>query len=78
MTPLKGKLDMIWRKLLVGLQVLTSLLLPRCYFQGGSERVISCSLPGFDDASPKAYAVVIYLYITATTGSYRTPSSFKK
>ena len=51
-------------------QGMSSFTLPRCYFQGVSERVISCSLHGFGDASSKAYAAVIYLHITTTMGSY--------
>ena len=55
---------------MAGLQGMSSFTLPRCYFQGVSERVISCSLNGFGDASSKAYAAVIYLHITTTIGSY--------
>ena len=68
--PLEGKLKKEWQQLVAGLQGMSSFALPRCYFQGVSDRVISCSLHGFGDASSKAYAAVIYLHITTTTGSY--------
>ena len=68
--PLEGKLKKEWQQLVAGLQGMSSFALPRCYFQGVSERVISCSLHGFGDASSKAYAAVIYLHITTTMGSY--------
>ena len=57
-------------KLLDGLESVTALSLPRCYFQGIPERVVSCSLHGFGDASSTAYAAVIYLHTATTTGSY--------
>ena len=60
----------MWGKLLDGLEGVTALSLSRCYFQGVQERVVSCSLHGFGDASSKAYAAVIYLHMTTTTGSY--------
>ena len=53
-----------------GLQGISSFTLSRCYFQGVKEKIISCSLHGFGDASRKAYATVIYLQITTTMGSY--------
>jgi len=68
--PLNGELLKTWRKLLDGLESVTALSLPRCYFQGIPERAVSCSLHGFGDASSKAYAAVIYLHLATTTGSY--------
>ena len=70
--PLNGELLKTWSKLLDELERVKALLLPRCYFQGIPERVVSCSLHGFGDASSKAYAAVIYLHVATTTGSYVT------
>ena len=67
---LEGELMKWWQKLVNGLQSMSLFTLPRCYFQGVSGRVISCSLHGFGDASCKAYAAVIYLHITTTNGRY--------
>ena len=44
--------------------------LPRCYFQGIQDKVVSCSLHGIGDASTKTYAAVIYLHVTMTVGGY--------
>ncbi|XP_068691801.1 uncharacterized protein [Montipora foliosa] len=60
----------MWHKLLNGLESVTALSLPRRYFQGVQDKVVSCSLHGFGDASSKAYAAVIYLQVTTTVGSY--------
>ena len=68
--PLNDELLKMWGKLLDGLEGVTALSLSRCYFQGVQERVVSCNLHGFGDASSKAYAAVIYLHVTTTTGSY--------
>ena len=68
--PLNDELLKMWRKLLDGLEGVTALSLLRCYFQGVQDRVVSCSLHGFVDAYSKAYATVIYLHVTTTTGSY--------
>ena len=67
---LEGELLKWWQKLVSGLQNMSSFTVLRCYFQGVSERIFSCSLHGFGDASCKAYAAVIYLHITTTNGSY--------
>ena len=68
--PLEGELKRGWQTLVAGLQGIRSFTLSRCYFQGVKEKIISCSLHGFGDASRKAYAAVIYLQITTTMGSY--------
>ena len=68
--PWNNELLKMWRKLLDGLEGVTALSLSRCHFQGVQERVVSCSLHGFGDASSKAYAAVIYLHVTTTTRSY--------
>ena len=68
--PLDGNLMKMWCKLLNGLEGVTALSLPRCYLQGIQDKVVSCSLHGFGDASSKAYAAVIYLHVTTTVGGY--------
>ena len=68
--PFNGNLLKTWHKLLNGLDGVTALSLPRCYFQGIQVKVISCSLHGFGDASSKAYAAVIYLDVTTTVAGY--------
>ena len=67
---LNGNLLKTWRKLLNGLEDVTAFSLPRCYFQVIREKVVSCSLHGFGDASSKAYAAVIYLHVTTSQGNY--------
>ena len=68
--PLDGNLLKMRCKLLNGLEGVTALSLPRCYFKGIQDKVFSCSLHGFGDASSKAYAAVIYLHVTTTVGRY--------
>jgi len=68
--PLQGELKNEWLKLATGLQCVNSFTASRCYFQEVTEKIVSCSLHGFGDASSKAYAAVIYLHVTTTTGSY--------
>ena len=67
--PLEGELKNEWLKLATGLQCVSSFTVSRCYFQEVTENIVSCSLHGFGDASSKAYAAVIYLHVTTTTGS---------
>ena len=67
--PLGGELKNEWLKLATGLQCVNSFTVSRCYFQEVTEKIVSCSLHGFGDASSKAYAAVIYLHVTTTTGS---------
>ena len=66
----EGELKNEWLKLATGLQCVSSFTVSRCYFQEVTEKIVSCSLHGFGDASSKAYAAVIYLHVTTTTGSY--------
>jgi len=67
--PLEGELKNEWLKLATGWQCVNSFTVLRCYFQEVTEKIVSCSLHGFGDASSKAYAAVIYLHVTTTTGS---------
>lgn len=68
--PLEGELKNEWLKLATGLQYVSSFTVSRCYFQEVTEKIVSCSLHGFGDASSKAYTAVIYLHVTTITGSY--------
>ena len=67
---LEGELKARWQKLVTGLQKISAITLPRCYFSQIDEPIISCKLHGFCDASSKAYAAVVYLYITTASRSY--------
>jgi len=58
-----------WLRLATGLQCVNSFTVSRCYFQEVPEKIVSCSLHGFGDASSKAYEAVIYRHVTTTTGS---------
>ena len=68
--PLEREMKNEWLKLATGLQCASSFTVSRCYFQEVTEKIVSCSLHGFGDASSKAYAAVIYLHATTTKGSY--------
>ena len=52
-----------WNNLKSSLQYSPSISIPRCYLEGISEEIISCTLCGFCDASTKAYAGVVYLLL---------------
>ena len=68
--PLEGELKNEWLKLTTGLRCVNSFRVSRCYFQEVTEKIVVCSLHGFGDAFSKAYAAVIYLHVTTSTGSY--------
>lgn len=50
-----------WNSLIGELQTLSSVCIPRCYFDNTSGNLKSAELPCFSDASEKAYAASIYL-----------------
>ena len=54
-----------WLKWRSELDLLPTKLIPRCYFNKGTE-VASLQLHGFSDASENAYAAVVYLRVTDT------------
>ena len=66
--PLSGELLSKWREILQSWKMTKALVLPRCYFRIG-DRVTSCRLLGFSDASQLAYAAVVYLHVETTNGS---------
>ena len=68
--PLEVELKNEWLKLATGLQCVSSFTVSRCYFQEVTRKIVSRGLHGFGDASSKAYAAVIYLHVTTTTGNY--------
>ena len=55
---LEGKLLKLWKTLLDELKFLSSVRIPRCYFQSNPVKV---ELHGFSDASHRAYAAVVYM-----------------
>jgi len=67
--PLTGALMEKWQVLKSGLAEGQSVSIPRCYFNGVSEQLVSCTLCGFCDASVKAYAGVVYLLLETRTSS---------
>ena len=67
---LTGDLKAKWQKLVAELQQIDRITLPRYIFHRIASSVNTCSLYGFCDASNKAYAAVVYLQVTTTSGSY--------
>ena len=57
-----------WHSLKSGLEEGQSISIPRCYLDGISEELVSCTLCGFCDASLKAYAGVVYLLLETEFG----------
>ena len=50
-----------WNSLLQGLESISSVEVPRCYFNRFDVAIISQEIHGLSDASEKAYAAVVYL-----------------
>ena len=57
-----------WSTLSENLQYSQPLSVPRCYFEGVSDEEVRCTLCGFCDASPKAYAGVVYILLETSSG----------
>ena len=51
-----------WNQLPTDLEAISRVRVTRCYFRS-NQRVTSCQLHGFSDASEKAFAAVIYLRV---------------
>ena len=67
---LEGELRKKWDKLVSGLKNVEPLTLPRFYLFGISDPISSYSVHGFCDSSAGAYAAVVYLCVTTTSGRY--------
>ena len=65
---LSGELMDSWNRLRSSLQYSPTISISRCYMEGISEEIISCTLCGFCDASNKAYAGVVYLLLETSVG----------
>lgn len=59
-----------WRKWLISLKEVRSVHLPRCIYDGISEKVVSYELHGFGDASDRAYCAVVYLVCVTNSGRF--------
>ena len=67
--PLTGDLLTEWHTLVKELQVDIPVSIPRCYVGTTSSTITSTTLCGFCDASTTAYAAVVYLKVTTTSGT---------
>ena len=65
--PLSSKLLEKWHSLRSGLEEGQPIYIPRCYLDGVSNKIVSCTLCGFCDSLLKAYAAVIYLLLETET-----------
>ena len=68
--PLTGRLLEKWHCMSSNLCEEFSLMVPRCYLNGIGTEVLSASLCGFGDSSLKAYAAVVYIRLTTTSGCH--------
>ena len=69
---LEGEMKKRWDSLIKDLQDLKPITFPRCYFSEVKEKMMSCELHGFCDASTRAYGAVIYLRMITTTEAVYT------
>lgn len=68
--PLSEAFQERWRKWLISLKEVRSVHLPRCIYDGISEKVVSYELHGFGDASDRAYCAVVYLVCVTNSGRF--------
>ena len=61
--PLTGEPLKQWNELVVSLEGVPLISIPRWYSANSDDRVATYSLQGFCDASTKAYAAVVYLKV---------------
>ena len=59
---LEGEALRGWNQLLIDLEAISRVRVPSCYFRL-TQKVVSCQLHGFSDASERAFAAVIYLRV---------------
>ena len=70
---LEGTALASWNSFIAELQALTAIKVPRCYFHLSDElSVCSYQIPGFSDASDKAFAAVVYLRTEHSNGKVET------
>ena len=65
--PIKGEVNNQWNKILMELNELNTVKIPRCYFKK-DDFIVSKQIHGFSDASKSAYAAVMYLRTEYSTG----------
>ena len=59
---LEGEALQGWNQLSIDLEAISRVRVPRCYFRS-TQKVTSCQLHGFSDASERAFAAVTYLRV---------------
>ena len=75
--PLPTDVHTAWSQWRSELKCLSSKHIPRCYFPDGAD-VVAIELHGFSDASEDAYAAVVYLRLTDSTGQVHTSMVMSK
>ena len=69
--PLQGELNKTWKCLLEELKSMKTIQIPRCYFSQDPS-LVEVQLHAFSDASEKAYAAVLYMRATYSSGRVQT------